>query len=118
MVEEPYRLKDLFDDFWVMQDPSEAGAFLQYWCDLAREAAIAPFIAFANTVQAHWSGIVNYIAPRISNGILEGINSKIQLAKRRAAGCGLQEHHQLHQHNSTSLGVNSSSTTQSIQEKL
>lgn len=83
---EAYRLKELFDDFWDMQDPDEAGAFLQYWCDLAHDAAIDPFIAFANTVQAHWSGIVNYITSRISNGVLEGINSKIQLAKRRARG--------------------------------
>ena len=81
-----YRLKELFDDFWEMKDPDDAGAFLQYWCDLAHEAGIAPFTTFANTVLAHWSGIINYITSRINNGVLEGINSKIQLAKRRARG--------------------------------
>ena len=54
--------------------------------DLAGEAAIEPFVAFANTVQAHWDGIINYISSRISNGVLNGINSKIQLDKRRARG--------------------------------
>ncbi len=35
---------------------------------------------------AHWSGIVNYGTSKINNGVLEGINSKIQLAKKRARG--------------------------------
>ncbi len=41
---------------------------------------------FAITVRAHWSGIVHFVESHITNGILEGINSKIQLAKRRARG--------------------------------
>ena len=44
------------------------------------------FYEFANTVLAHWSGIVHFVESRITNGILEGINSKIRLAKRRARG--------------------------------
>jgi transposase len=47
---------------------------------------IQPMIKAANTIRAHWSGIINFIKSKISNGILEGINSKIQLAKKRARG--------------------------------
>ena len=83
---EAYRLKILFDDFWEMEDVAEAEAFLTFWCDLAEEAKIHPFIKFVNTLKSHWTGIVNYIESNLSNGILEGINSKIQLAKRRARG--------------------------------
>jgi transposase len=83
---EAYRLKELFDDFWAMKNADEAAAFLFFWCDLAQDSKIQPFIKFANTVKAHWSGIINYVKTRISNGILEGINSKIQLAKKRARG--------------------------------
>jgi transposase len=51
------------------------------------EAAKTPaFMQFTNTIRAHWSGIVHFVTSRITNGILEGINSKIQLAKRRARG--------------------------------
>ncbi len=39
-----------------------------------------------HTVRAHWSGIVHFVESHITNGILEGINSKIQLAKLRARG--------------------------------
>jgi len=81
-----YRFKELFDDFWDMTDPDEAAAFLQYWCDLVEESNIFPFHKFVNLLKSHWSGVINYINSRITNGILEGINSKIQLAKRRARG--------------------------------
>jgi len=53
---------------------------------MAYESKIQPFIKFANTLKSHWSGIVNYIKTRITNGILESINAKIQLAKKRARG--------------------------------
>lgn len=83
---EAYRLKVLFDDFWMMEDPQQAQGFLAFWCDMATESAIKPFMKFAKTVCAHWNGILNYIESKMSNGILEGINSKIQLIKRRARG--------------------------------
>jgi len=81
-----YRLKLLFDDFWSMENVEESEGFLAFWCDLVYESGIQPMIKFANTVKAHWSGIVNYLQSRVSNGILESTNSKIQLAKRRARG--------------------------------
>ena len=83
---EACRLQELFNDFWDFNDKEESEAFLAYWCDFVEEAGILPFKKFAATLKSHWSGIVNYIEAKISNGILEGINSKIQLAKRRARG--------------------------------
>ena len=83
---EAYRLKEIFNDFWEFKDPEEAMAFLAYWCDLVYESKIKPLMKFANTIKGHWSGIVNYTKTQMTNGVLEGINSKIQLAKRRARG--------------------------------
>lgn len=83
---EAYRLKELFNDFWNFPDFEEAVSFLTYWCDLVEDSAIVHFKKFVNTLNAHWTGVINYIKSKISNGILEGINSKIQLAKRRARG--------------------------------
>ena len=81
-----YRLKELFSFFWETQTVDEAGAFLAYWCDLVEESGIQPFIKAAKTLKAHWTGLVNFAKSKINNGILEGINSKIQLAKKRARG--------------------------------
>ena len=45
---------------------------------------------FVNTLKAHWAGVItNFTCPGVNNGILEGINQKIQLAKRRARGFAL-----------------------------
>jgi len=85
-IGEAYRLKVLFDDFWQLHDKEDAAGFLAYWCDLVTDSKIQPLMKFASTVKVHWTGILNYTENKISNGILEGINSKIQLAKRRARG--------------------------------
>ena len=81
-----YRLKVLFNDLWEMPNKVAATAFLTNWCNEVEEAKIPAFMAFSNTVKAHWSGIIHFVESRITNGILEGINSKVQLAKRRARG--------------------------------
>jgi len=83
---EGYRLKLLFNDFWDIKDKEEAESYLAFWCDLADDSGIFPFQRVVKTIKAHWSGIINYIQSRINNGILEGLNSKIQLAKKRARG--------------------------------
>lgn len=83
---EGYRLKELFNDFWDIKDKEEAESYLAYWCDLVEDSKIQPFLKAAQTIKFHWSGIISYINSRLNNGILEGINSKIQLAKKRARG--------------------------------
>lgn len=83
---EGYRLKYLFKEFWDLKNKEEAESYLAFWCDIADDSGIFPFQKAVKTIKAHWSGIINYIESRINNGILEGLNSKIQLAKKRARG--------------------------------
>jgi transposase len=85
-IGEAYRLKVLFDDFWDLENVEDSESFLAYWCDLVIDSNIRPLIKFTNLIKSHWSGIVNYTKYKITNGILEGTNSKIQLAKNRARG--------------------------------
>ena len=81
-----YRLKTMFNDFWYIKDKEEAESYLAYWCDSAIDSNIPSFQKLVKTINSHWTGIVNYIESKINNGILEGLNSKIQLAKKRARG--------------------------------
>ncbi len=83
---EAYRLKVMFDDFWDIEDIQEAQGYLAFWCDMVNDSKIIPLIEFTRTIQAHWFGIVNYLKSNITAGVIEGINNKIQLAKRRARG--------------------------------
>jgi transposase len=85
-IGEAYRLKTLFNDLWDMPNKLVANEFLLQWCNEVEKSQIPAFIAFAKTVKTHWKGIIHFVELRISNGILEGINNKVQLAKRRARG--------------------------------
>lgn len=86
VLADAYRLKEMFSEFWTFTTMEDAGSFLAYWCDLAQDSTIQPFKKAAKTLLSHWTGIVNYAKSKLNNGILEGINSKIQLAKKRARG--------------------------------
>jgi transposase len=81
-----YRLKQLFQTFWTKESIEEAKIFLIEWCQLSEASDLEHFQKVAQCVRYHMAGILEYIKSRINNGILEGINSKIQLAKRRARG--------------------------------
>jgi transposase len=83
---EAYRLKMLFSEMWSLPDRAAAQTHLLHWCAAVEAAKIGPMMQFAKTVKAHWSGIVQFVESKISNGMLEGINSKVQLAKRNARG--------------------------------
>ncbi|MBA2515033.1 MAG: transposase, partial [Solirubrobacterales bacterium] len=52
----------------------------------ARRSRLDPIIAFARMVDEYWLGIVRWWHSRISNGLLEGLHSLAQAAKRRARG--------------------------------
>jgi transposase len=80
------RLKEMFMDVFHIKDPDEAKGYLQFRCDMVMESTIQPFKKFVNLIGAHWFGITNYFESKLTGGILEGINSKIQLAKKRARG--------------------------------
>ena len=40
---EGYRLKQLFTEFWDIQDKEEAEGYLAFWCDIAMDSGIFPF---------------------------------------------------------------------------
>lgn len=68
------------------QPPELADAYLARWCRGAKRSRLEPLKAFAATVQAHWDGILGWHNSRADNGVLEGTNSLIQAAKRKARG--------------------------------
>ena len=83
---EAYRLREVFMEVFSIAGSQEAKGFLWFWCDMVRDSKIFPYIKFVNMIKAHWSGKTAYFDKKVTNGILEGINSKIQLAKRRYRG--------------------------------
>ena len=68
------------------QSPEEAQAFLKRWYFWATHSRLEPIKRAAATIRRHWDGILRWFTSRLTNGILEGINSLIQAAKSRARG--------------------------------
>ncbi len=81
-----YGFKESFADIFneCTRDSMER---LRKWCDMVERSAIKPMVDFVAMVRAHMFGIKNLFDMRnVNNGILEGLNPQIQLAKRRARG--------------------------------
>ena len=58
--------------------------FFRHRCYLY--ARVLRVVRSVSLIKAHWFGIVNYFESKLTDGMLEGINSKIQPAKKRARG--------------------------------
>ena len=80
------RWRDDFNAFYEHSDPKQAEVYLRRWCYGAKRSRLEPIKSFVATVEAHWSGIIAWQHNRLSNGLLEGTNSLVQAAKRRARG--------------------------------
>lgn len=59
---------------------------LHGWIARARESALKPFEAFCKLLEKHRDGIIRYFLHRISTGLSEAMNAKINALKVRAHG--------------------------------
>lgn len=64
--------------------PDQAGAYLRRWQRGAVRARAGPILDFGRMVGEYWLAIVRWHHSKVSNGLLEGLNSLIQAAKRCA----------------------------------
>jgi transposase len=80
------RWRDDFNELYNKASTEEAEAYLRSWCYGAKRSRLEPVKQFVATVEAHWDGIIAWQQSRLSNGLLEGTNSLVQAAKRRARG--------------------------------
>jgi transposase len=69
-----------------LDDPTLAPAHLDAWLIWASRSRLAPFVRLARTLRTHRDGILAAIRLGLSNGHLEGVNSKIRLISHRSFG--------------------------------
>ncbi len=81
-----YSIKLSLQEFWSIEDPDAAIAYLKKWYFWATHSRLEPIKDVAYTIKRHWDGVIQYITSRVNNGILEGINSLIQATKSKARG--------------------------------
>ena len=81
-----YALAQQFDSFYEIDDPETAEEYLRRWIAEVDTTDLEPLHKFARMLEDHSLGVIRWHHSRVSNGLLEGLNSLIQAAKRRARG--------------------------------
>lgn len=81
-----YLLKESFQDIFNARNVPMATFKFNQWFSWARRSALEPFKKLARTLNKHWIGISRFIEHKITNGAVEGYNSKIRMISHRAFG--------------------------------
>lgn len=81
-----YLLKDQFRFVWDYKSPGWARRYLKQWIAWVMESDIAPLIRFATGIERDIEGIVSWCRHRITNGRIEGFNSKVSQLIFKARG--------------------------------
>jgi transposase len=81
-----YVLKEELRRLWRFHSRNEAERFLLDWINKAFQSGIKKLIHFAHRILKHVEGILNYFRYPISTAMVEGINNKIKVIKRKAYG--------------------------------
>ena len=82
-----YEMKEQFRAIFagdLNRDP--AAKLLDAWCARAQRCRLAPFVKAAKTIRFRRDLILNAVEHGISNGRVEGLNTKVRLIIRRAYG--------------------------------
>ena len=81
-----WRMRLAFQDIYAQPTRGWGELFFDKWIGWAKRSRLEPMKAVARTMQKHREGILAWFDSRISNGLIEGINSVVQAAKTKAHG--------------------------------
>ena len=79
-------IREAFQQIYAAPTEELFEQLLTQWHDWAIASELPPMARAAQTIKRHWDGVVQWKKSQINNGILEGLNSVIQAAKRKARG--------------------------------
>jgi transposase len=88
---EAYRLRLAFQQLFF-QPKKHAAKYLDDWLDASLQSAVHAIQRVASTFFKMRENILSWFENRVSNGILEGLNSVLQGAKARARGYANPQH--------------------------
>jgi len=83
-------IREAFQQIYQAESAEKFEGLLNGWYYWATHSRLAPIIKVAKTIKKHWEGILSWKKSQINNGILEGLNSILQAAKRKARGYKIQ----------------------------
>lgn len=74
-------LQDMFTRSYIISE-----MYFEEWCSWAMRSQLEPVIKLAHSLKRHKDGILQWFKTKLTNGLLEGINSLVQASKRKARG--------------------------------
>ena len=80
------QIRETFQQLYTAVSREDFESRLKKWYFWATHSRLEPMIKAAKTIKRHWDGVVQWKDSQINNGLLEGLNSVIQAAKRKARG--------------------------------
>lgn len=80
-----YRIKLALQEMWTYP-AILADVYFNTWYGWAVRSQITPMINVAQSLKRHEDGILRWFQTKMTNGLLEGLNSLIQATKRKARG--------------------------------
>jgi transposase len=81
-----WAIKEALRTLWTYRQPAAVPRFFTRWYGWAVRSQLAPVKAVAATLKRHRAGVLRFVKHPITNGVAEGLNSKIMSIKRKAGG--------------------------------
>lgn len=81
-----FLLKEQLRELYHHVEPAAAAAYLEDWLSWASRSKLKPFVRLARTIREHRDGVIAAVRLGLSNGRLEGLNSKVRLISHRSFG--------------------------------
>jgi transposase len=81
-----WAIKETLRNLWDYGTPAWATRFFARWFGWASRSRLTPIQRSARMIRSRLANVVSYCKHKITNGVAEGINSKIMTIKRKCCG--------------------------------
>lgn len=81
-----WAIKEALRTLWTYRQTAAVKRFFKDWYGWAVRSRLEPVKKVAATLKRHLDGVLRFVKHPITNGVAEGINSKIMSIKRKAGG--------------------------------
>jgi transposase len=87
-----WAIKEGLRTLWTYRQGAAVRRFYARWYAWAIRSRLAPVKKVARMIHRHLDGVLRFVQHPITNGVAEGLNSKIMSIKRKAAGFRNPQH--------------------------
>ena len=81
-----WAIKEALRTLWTYRQGAAVGRFFSQWYGWAVRSRLEPVKKVAGMLKRHLDGVLRFAKHPITNGVAEGLNSKIMSIKRKAGG--------------------------------